>query len=458
MRKVYIKGYINFNDKRYTFIYEDKKLTLISVENDLTFFSEYKYVNYFEGFTLDGFDIVFYINDSIYYKNGSYVCSPRCILIARSNEYRINKMCFNSLKIIGGTVNRFYSNCHMIGIDFNKYCNISSVKDCFKIKTIEDSTSEEKVKLNGNETNFELSIALPGWQDDGRITFDDFNSVLRIKYNNNQNYDQVVKDLGVISNFFRFCSNRNNISYESVYLECKNEKNKYYNAVEIIIPYMIDNVVKKDMIDYETIKNNVGNIIEFLDKCDYIFSIIPDSDKDLNVITNKDYCAAFSCFESIYQFVHSDTLKEKLSTDEKELEEAKKEVLLFLENLDKKYHGNNGKRRRYIKRFEHIISNTNLKKESCIITEVNKNEYIINNIYYKLRNELQKCGINNSIEKAINDRDNITHNRTVNLDNISIGIYQIVLKLNYSMILEFVGISKEQIKKNISYLILRNVI
>ena len=233
MRKVYIKGYINFNDKRYTFIYEDKKLTLISVENDLTFFSEYKYVNYFEGFTLDGFDIVFYINDSIHYKNGSYVCSPRFILIAGSNEYRINKMCFNSLKIIGGTVNRFYSNCHMIGIDFNKYCNISSGKDCFKIKTIEDSTSEEKVKLNGNETNFELSIALPGWQDDGRITFDDFNSVLRIKYNNNQNYDQVVKDLGVISNFFRFCSNRNNISYESVYLECKNEKNKTVRCLNV---------------------------------------------------------------------------------------------------------------------------------------------------------------------------------------------------------------------------------
>ena len=62
MRKVYIKGYINFNNDGYTFIYEDKKLTLISVKNKQSFFNEYKYVEFFEGFTLDGFDIVFYIS------------------------------------------------------------------------------------------------------------------------------------------------------------------------------------------------------------------------------------------------------------------------------------------------------------------------------------------------------------------------------------------------------------
>ena len=65
MRKVFIKGYINYDNENYTFIYEDEKLTLISVENHQTFFNEYKYVDEFIGFTVDGFDIVFYINNSI---------------------------------------------------------------------------------------------------------------------------------------------------------------------------------------------------------------------------------------------------------------------------------------------------------------------------------------------------------------------------------------------------------
>ena len=60
MRKVFIKGYINYDNENYTFIYEDEKLTLISVENHQTFFNEYKYVDEFIGFTVDGFDIVFY--------------------------------------------------------------------------------------------------------------------------------------------------------------------------------------------------------------------------------------------------------------------------------------------------------------------------------------------------------------------------------------------------------------
>ena len=73
MKKVYLKGYINSEENSYTFIYENNRLTLISIKNKLTFFNEYKYVEYFKGFTLNGFDIIFYINDNIYYKNGCFI-------------------------------------------------------------------------------------------------------------------------------------------------------------------------------------------------------------------------------------------------------------------------------------------------------------------------------------------------------------------------------------------------
>ena len=216
MRKVFIKGYINYDNENYTFIYEDEKLTLISVENHQTFFNEYKYVDEFIGFTVDGFDIVFYINNSIYYKDGSYVCSPRCILISRNKEYQLIDMKFETLRLSGGIVNRFYSNRNMIEFDPKE-------KDYFKIKDIKETISEEDVNLNCSKTVFEFSIMKPGWKDDGIITFNNYDSLLRVKYDISKDYKSIIKDLNSIYKFFKFSANRVNNSFDNIFLEIKNE-------------------------------------------------------------------------------------------------------------------------------------------------------------------------------------------------------------------------------------------
>ena len=456
MRKVYIKGYINFNNDGYTFIYEDKKLTLISVKNKQSFFNEYKYVEFFEGFTLDGFDIVFYINSNIYYKDGCFICSPRCILVSQKQENKLSEMKFDALRITGDILNRFYSNRNMIEFDHDKYLTMG--KNYFSFKSVEETISEEKINLNNAETNFELSIIQPGWKDDGSIIFNNYDTLLRIKYNIGKSYADILKDLGDIESFFKFCTNRNNISFNNIFLEYKNEEKKYEKVVEIIVPYMIENEINKDMIEYELIKGHLDDIFKFLDNSNYVFSIIPDDNKSFQTLSNKDYCAAFSCFESIYQYIHSDVTKEKITKEEIELEAVKEEILPLLKECDKKYKEKNKIRRDFIKRFINIISTANLKLEKCISNEIKENDYIIDSIYYKRRDEIKKEGINNSISKATNVRDDITHNKTIKLDNISIGIYEIVSKLNYIMILKHVGISKDEIKKSMEYLAIRNII
>ena len=60
--------------------------------------------------------------------------------------------------------------------------------------------------------------------------------------------------------------------------------------------------------------------------------------------------------------------------------------------------------------------------------------------------------------KAVSDRDNITHNNTIKLDNISIGIYEMISKMNYVMIFNYVGISKEKYTNKIVRLGLTNII
>jgi hypothetical protein len=456
VKKVYIKGYINLEDDGYTFIYENSRLTLISIENKPTFFSEYKKIEYFKGFTLNGFDIVFYINNNIYYKDGCYICSPRCIIISQNKKYKLDEAKFDSLSISGGILNRFYSNRKMIELDIDKYTK--NKKDYFNIKKVEETISEEKVNLNGVDTSFELSIKKPGWKDDGSIVFNNYDSLLRVKYNFSKDYISVIKDLISIERFFKFCANRNSISVDNIFLEIKNDDGKYIKSVEVILPYMIDNEVNKEILPYEIFENHLNDIFTCLDKSNYLFSIIPDDNKSFEIISNKDYCSVISCFQSIYQYVHGSNEELEKTAEEIKLEEVKTEIKPILEKIKNNYKGKDREKRDFIERFINIIETANLKLEKCISKEFEKSKYLIDTIYHKGKDEIEKKGLVESIRQAINNRDDITHNKTIQLDDISIGIYEIIYKLNYIMILKHIGVEKEKIEKIIRNLAIRGII
>lgn len=241
-------------------------------------------------------------------------------------------------------------------------------------------------------------------------------------------------------------------------MELKKDDDKFEKAVEIIIPYMTNNEINKDLLDYVIFKDYLDQIFKFLDNCDYIFSIIPDNNKSFGNISNKDYCARFSCFESIYQYVHGNKNELGISKEELSLEEVKEEILPLLRTLDDKYNGNNKTKRDFIKRFIKIISTANLKLEKCIFNELGEKDFILESIYYKRRNEIKEYGLFASVKKAVDDRDDITHNNTVRLDGISIGIYEMLLKLNYAMIMDYIGVPVETYGDRIQYLSLRNII
>ena len=226
----------------------------------------------------------------------------------------------------------------------------------------------------------------------------------------------------------------------------------------IYVPYMTEGQINKDMINYDIVQDHLNDIFKFLDSSDYIFSIIPENNKVFENISNKDYCAAFSCFESIYQYVKSnseDTIEIK---EELALKELQEELLPLLDSIDEKYKGNNKTKRDFIKRFKNIINTANLKLEKCIIKELEQNDFIIESIYYERRDEIKEKGISESVMKAVSDRDNITHNNTIKLDNISIGIYEMISKMNYVMIFNYAGISKEKYANKIVQLGLTNII
>lgn len=450
MKDVNLKGYVKYEDDNYTFIYENKKLTLVSVKNKFSFFREYKFVEEFKGVTLDGFKIIFYINKSIYYKDGCFICSPRCMIIARDKSFDLENMKFKTLKFSGGDINRFYSNRNMIDFD--------EESESLKFKKTEETVTEEIVTLNKEECTFELSVIEPGWKYDGIITFDRYDSLLRINYSSEKDYKQIIEDLNTVDKFLKFCTNRVNVALDEIFLEIVNKEDKYENIAEIFIPYMVDNEANKDMLDYNIFKDHLDQIFSFLENCNYIFSIIPHNNDEICSISNKNYCAAFSCFESIYQFTSVKEQEIGTTNEEIALTEVKNELIPLLEKLDEKYIGKSRLKREFIKRFIHLVSTANLNLEKNIKNELEKNIFITESIYYKRKDEIKQNGLFQSIIKAVKDRDDITHNKTIRLDNISIGIYEMILKLNYVMIFNYIGISKDVYSRKIQRLGLANII
>ena len=84
--------------------------------------------------------------------------------------------------------------------------------------------------------------------------------------------------------------------------------------------------------------------------------------------------------------------------------------------------------------------------------EFAKNEYLIEVLNCDIKKAVMQKGIKDSISYAIENRDYIAHENTVNFDDVSVGVYQIIYRLNYIMILTYVGIDKGKIKTIIQLL------
>lgn len=434
MQDLYIKGHIRHEKENYTFVYENGRLTLIAIKNSYDLFGENRKIDWFKGQTLDGFIIIFYINSIIYFKDGSCSCSPRCILIFRKKELDFDNAIINSLTFSGGIINRFYSNSNLI----------STSKGKIIFKNTDEPVSEEKVDLNGTETTFQFSVMDPELINDGSIKFGDFNSLLRIKYSSEKNCESVIKDLVSVINFFEFCANRKDITVDKIFLEVLNEDSKYEKIIQIMVPHMVGQKNKTNIFDYKVLKNNINGIFNFLENCNYIFGIIPKNNKDYDTISDKDYCAAFSCFESIQHYICDIKEDEESTKEEIALNEVKNEIVPVLDEMAEKYKGINKLKRDFIKRFTNIIYTSNYKLEKGIISEIEKRPFIVDSLRYKIKNAIKNTEISASVSKAVGDRDILTHNNLVRLDIISIGIYRIILMLNYAMILEYIGVSKDK--------------
>ena len=234
-----ITGYIEYDGNAYTFTYKNNFLTLIicdqSKDKDIEsfVFRKKEKILFFNGFTSDGFDISFYVDEYVSKWKGTYRCFPKLVFVALNKEIDLKKSKFNSIKFIGGVIDRFYSNRRIVESDLLEFRDTKELK----FKKAEDTVEEEKIMIINKSAVFQISVSNMGWRDDGSIHFDDIHSVIRLKYKRKQEFTEFVDSILTINDMLFFCLNRRYAKYDNIYLETKTEDNaKYVNSVSIYMP------------------------------------------------------------------------------------------------------------------------------------------------------------------------------------------------------------------------------
>lgn len=452
-----ITGYIEYDGNDYTFTYKNNFLTLIicdqSKDKDIEsfVFRKKEKVLFFNGFTSDGFDISFYIDEYVSKWKGTYRCFPKLIFVALNKETDLKKAKFNSIKFIGGVIDRFYSNRRIVESDLLEFRNTKELK----FKKAEDTVEEENIMINNKSAVFQISVSNMGWRDDGSIHFDDIHSVIRLKYKKKQEFGGFVDSILTINDMLFFCLNRRYAKYDNIYLETKTEDNtKYINSVSIYMPTKEQDFTQKNMLQYQHISKKINKLIRVLTNMKYSTYRIPKDEEEYSNISASMYTSAFSAYQSIYNYIHQ---KNGIVHDYKGFEELKNEICELLDSVSEKYKGVDSKKRKFAESFSNLVKKSNLKLEDMIISGAEEFPFIINTLPDKKYKEILS-DLKGSIIEAVDDRDSITHNDVFAPTDTDMAVYLMLERITYSMILKKIGLKKKMLEDIVKHLSILRII
>lgn len=454
MEKIKIKGYITLSEKKYTFLYEKDRLSVLSCDEEYTILDYLKNITILEGITTFHSRVLFMINKEVRYSNGYFETYPDYVIFINNNVKEV-PIEIDAIKFEGGDITRFYTNKRIIE---NDIMDIPTTE--LKLKDPKETVSTEICNINGKEVKLEFSVSKPGFIYDGKIKFEDINSNLRIKYKSKVDYLMAIKDVDMIERLFKLACVSSKYTFGKIDIEIMNEDKKYERIGNIYIPRMNQTSSIQNIFSYDFFEGKFNNLFNEIDKFEYIYEIISERRKNKSNITEKDYVSAFSCFQILYNWFNSNVKKE-VNEIEKDLNEIKKEIIEELKKLDEKYKGVDSKKRKFINRFEELVGKSNVKLESNIIKVINDHMYIferMHELYFENKSKELLENIEDYVIDAVKDRDDITHNGIVEINEYSLIIYRSVVISCYIMIFEKLGINKEKIKDNIQRMIAHNAL
>ena len=361
-----IYGFVNLDNIEYSFFFSqsDYKITLFPPDKDkwlrdknFTFLVmglqpiKHEWIESIklEGFTAEGFSIIFYVSNDPYVNNGfrSYTVFW---VVYHSGKFDFNQI--NGLRLTGGDIDRFFPAEQVLQTRvkrddkmFIEELNVSSKRidyyPCGKYRIIKnvdaimEVTAFATIHLNNNEKPISS------------------NSLVRIEYSSGVSVDTVIKTIRHLHQFFYYSFYRSNIMIPDIELFWWDDNKKRNYSGRVLLngcPDLDNNKKAKDsVVKYDFWKTNMSKMITDIKNNKIELNHICESVDKRKSYPPARFFSILATFEREYRNIYG---VDKLRS-EKYLEE-KNAVINLINDYAKSV---TGKKKKYIKGFADGIFN-----------------------------------------------------------------------------------------------------
>lgn len=459
-----IMGYVSYENLEYPFVFDKQEfyLTLIPPTREQCERNRYDWTPFqisekegwvgnceLEGFTREGYNIIFNVMDQRFTQNGFYVFSVNWAAYSFC-DYSLYSI--DGYKITGGDIDLFYPPKQVLEykIQHNDQNNIEEIAVTAKAQ---DYRPCGEFILNGVSNNIEVS-AFGYFSRKDAVEPLNSKSSMKVSFSQASKCEYVFQSLRYIGLFFVYATYRKNIDIHDVELFWTNDEGKIAPNGRLLynkeLPYEHDSKKYKRIIQYNIIKDKVGSLTQLFVDNDLTIRWIKESIDYQSKYTLPSNIMLFSSFEREFRLIYG----KDLQPSETYLEMKD----LVISKLDELIETQTGNKKRTLKSIRDLIMKIG-------------NSYA-DMVYYALQDcgEIMKPFLNQKymnindkelrlISSRINDfRNEIAHCKLdLEYTPEHLSDLKIMESLMYAMRLKALGIETISIQKAINQLLSYNL-
>lgn len=457
--KKMISGFMNHNNKKCLFKLKDFTLEIEEIENrDKVFEEDFKELfsinpkkdetNVLRGKDFNGKEIIFHVSNVRKRTLKSYGCKVFWYIIFNKDESP-----FDGLQINAEELNWFYNVGNAYDYNYNQKTGQTTVN----IKPFESLEKKFSFTFNSTTVNGNLNITRNiKNMDTSPIHL--FTS-LDLEFEETDDYEKLYQLISILNDFLAFISYRRNISVDSIYLKKRADETGLYDKIGQVfinkdgIFEESEKIIRNRIIQFPLIEENIGNLFNMLVQNKIYLTHIPENSIDRRRITASRFIMITAGFE--WQFKLS--FKDESKNSEDKYRVQKEELLTF---LDEKIEINTGKKKKFFKSYKKFVLNSDMTLEEKINWAFNKFDNVLELFIKDLYsiNNLEKPTYGDMAERIAKQRNNYAHGNIDKELNSLVILDLLALEwLNYTMVLNDLGIPGDNIKHVINDLFNRNI-
>ncbi|MCY7808010.1 hypothetical protein MOB48_10530 [Bacillus spizizenii] len=448
-----VKGLLDFRDKKCFFSLDNFDLILEEIDDrdkrtaedlhELMSFGNTEFPEYLVGKDFDDHEILFKVMHGFKKSIKTYYVRVQSYIVFKENECSFDAVQFTSEEL-----NWFYDIRH--AIDFDSKPSTGEIE----LRTHKFSDLEKQFSFKFNDDLIRGKFNISRYFNHNVTNPLNLYTELSLYFDKSPSYVQLHELTYGFINVMSFLSYRKNVSMNKAHLKkLDQDSGEYIKVGTLYVSRISDDVeedekiVKERIIDISLIEKSLGKLFEVIMNKQIYLRHIPENSRDQRIITPSRFIMATAGFEWQY-----DLYEDKEIDEDHQYKEQKEEILEF---LNQKIDSNSGKEKRYFKRIRGLVNRNNITLSDEFEMSLNRYNDILSVFIkrlYSIKNETE-IDLNEIADRIATYRNEIAHGQLQGRENdYLIPDLKVVECLYYSMVLDEIGVSAENIKRALNKL------